>query len=57
MWIFFRIFSHIYGELERGAAMDFNKMLANDRVKPYLLKVRYGIEKRKPSSGFIGKFS
>ena len=25
--------------------MDFKKMLANDRVKPYLLKARYGIEK------------
>ena len=24
---------------------DFKKMLANDRVKPYLLKARYGIEK------------
>ena len=45
MWIFFRIFSQIYGELEGGAAMDFKKMLANDRVKPYLLKARYGIEK------------
>lgn len=25
--------------------MDFKKMLVNDRVKPYLLKARYGIEK------------
>ncbi|WP_338471186.1 bifunctional glutamate--cysteine ligase GshA/glutathione synthetase GshB [Niallia sp. XMNu-256] len=25
--------------------MDFKEMLANDRVKPYLLKARYGIEK------------
>ncbi|WP_250637633.1 hypothetical protein [Paenibacillus crassostreae] len=25
--------------------MDIKKMLVNDRVKPYLLKARYGIEK------------
>ena len=33
------------GIMEGGEDMDFKKMLANDSVKPYLLKVRYGIEK------------
>jgi len=30
---------------EEGVMMDFKKMLSDDRVKPYVLKARYGIEK------------
>ena len=36
--------------------MDYKKMLVNDRVKPYLFKARYGIEKEGQRVRLIGKF-
>ncbi len=37
--------------------MDFKKMLANDRVKTYLLKARYGIEKESHRIDFSGNLA
>lgn len=56
MWIFLLTYKkarHLGGMI----IMDLKSMLGNDRVKPYLLKARYGIEKEGQRVDLVGNLA